>query len=221
MNQALIFDMDGTIVDNMAYHHAAWVDFFRQRGRILDEDEFFRRTAGRLGHEILREFIDPALSAEDCERLHAAKDEVYRDLYGTHRRTIDGFERLIEDAKRAGAARAVATAASSDNISFTLDGLDIRRHFDAVVGGADVPRGKPHPDVFLKAAQACGVPPERCIVFEDAPLGVEAARRAGMRAVVLTTTMPAQAFAGFDNVIAIVQDYRAFTFESLLSLPRR
>jgi beta-phosphoglucomutase family hydrolase len=219
MNQALIFDMDGTIVDNMAYHQAAWVDFFRRRGRALDEADFFLRTAGRLGHEILREFIEPALSAEDCERLHAAKDEVYRELYGPHLRTIAGFERLIADAKRAGAACAVATAASSANVRFTLDGLDLRRHFDAVVGGADVARGKPHPDVFLKAAAACGVAPEHCIVFEDAPLGVEAARRAGMRAVVLTTTMPAQAFAGFDNVIAIAQDYGSLAFDALLPAP--
>jgi beta-phosphoglucomutase-like phosphatase (HAD superfamily) len=109
----------------------------------------------------------------------------------------------------------VATAAPNANITFTLDGLDLRKHFDAVVGAADVARGKPHPDVFLLAAERCGVLPEHCIVFEDAPLGVEAARRAGMKAVVLTTTLPAEAFAEFDNVIHIASDFSQLTMDEL------
>lgn len=219
MKQAFLFDMDGTIVNNMAYHTTAWLEFFRQRGQVLDEDDFFRRTAGRLSHEIMRDFIDPNLSDAECAVLNTEKETLYRDLYAPHRKTIDGFDVLLADAKRVGIARAVATAASNDNIAFTLDGLQLRSHFDAVVGAADVQRGKPHPDVFLQAAQRCGVAPEHCIVFEDAPLGVEAARRAGMRAVVLTTTMPAHAFAGYDNVIAIAADYREFTIAALLALP--
>ncbi|WP_307719145.1 HAD family hydrolase [Massilia oculi] len=99
-----------------------------------------------------------------------------------------------------------------------LDEMDLRPRFDAVVvGTVDVPRGKPHPDVFLKAADRCETMPAQCIVFEDAPLGVEAARRAGMRAVVLTTTLPAEAFAEFDNVIAIVNDFTQLDVETLLA----
>ena len=93
----------------------------------------------------------------------------------------------------------------------------MRKHFDAIVGATDVARGKPHPDVFLKAAELCGVQPEHCIVFEDAPLGVEAARRAGMRAVVLTTTLPASSFAEFDNIVAIVNDFAALDVDSLFA----
>jgi beta-phosphoglucomutase len=111
----------------------------------------------------------------------------------------------------------VATSAPPPNIVFTLDELDLRRHFDTVVGAADVRQGKPHPDVFLKAAEKLGVDPADCIVFEDAPMGVEAARRAGMRAVVITTTLPAEAFSEFDNVIAIVSDYAGFDVDGLLA----
>jgi beta-phosphoglucomutase len=100
---------------------------------------------------------------------------------------------------------------------FTLDEMNLRRHFDAVVGAADVKQGKPHPDVFLKAAEKLGVNPADCIVFEDAPMGVEAARRAGMRAVVITTTLPAEAFEEFDNVIAIIKDYTGLSVEDLLA----
>jgi beta-phosphoglucomutase-like phosphatase (HAD superfamily) len=100
---------------------------------------------------------------------------------------------------------------------FTLDGLDLRRHFAAVVGAADVEHGKPHPDVFLEAARRLDVAPEHCIVFEDAPLGVEAARRAGMRVVVLTTTLPASAFAQFDNVICIADNFNDMRCAALFS----
>jgi beta-phosphoglucomutase family hydrolase len=218
MKQAFIFDMDGTIVNNMAYHTSSWVEFFKRRGRILDEEEFFQKTSGRLSHEIMREFIDPRLIDAECDALGSEVEALYRALYGPHRTTVAGFDALINQAKLGGMALAVGTAAPEGNITFILDGLDLRRHFDAVVGAAEVKSGKPEPDVFLEAAQRCGVAPEHCIVFEDAPLGVEAARRAGMRAVALTTTMPAQAFAGFDNVIAIAGDYTGFTIEGLFAL---
>lgn len=215
--RAFIFDMDGTIVDNMAYHTASWVDFFQRRGQVIDPDEFFRRTAGRQGREIMLQFVRDDLSDAENALLNAEKEALYRELYAPHRTTLAGFDALIADAQAREIVLAVATSAPEENITFTLDGLDIRRHFHTVVGAADVSRGKPEPDVFLKAAEKCGVAPQHCIVFEDAPLGVEAARRAGMRAVVLTTTMPAEAFAGFDNVIAIARDFTPFSLDTLFA----
>lgn len=221
MKRALIFDMDGTIVDNMAYHTASWVEFFRRRGRDIDEHEFFLRTAGRQGHEIMREYIRADLSDAECAALNAEKEEVYRELYQPHRKTVAGFDALVAEAKSAGIVLAVATSAPIENIVFTLDGLDIRRYFDAVVGAADVKRGKPEPDVFLKAAEACGTAPENCVVFEDAPLGVEAARRAGMPAVALTTTLPAEAFEGFDNLLATAADLTGVALATLWKMPSK
>jgi HAD superfamily hydrolase (TIGR01509 family) len=115
---------------------------------------------------------------------------LYRELYAPHLKAIEGLEDLIAEARSQGIAGG-GTAAPPANVEFTLDGLDLRRHFDTVVGALDVPRGKPHPDVFLKRPAAAARSLPDCIVFEDAPLGVEAARRAGMRAVVITTTLPA------------------------------
>jgi beta-phosphoglucomutase family hydrolase len=217
IKRAILFDMDGTIVDNMAYHTASWLDFFRQRGHVIGKEEFFLRVAGRQGREILREFIRADLPDAENDLLNAQKEAAYRASYASHRKPVPGFEALVTDAHNNGVALAVATAAPAENIVFTLDGLDIRRHFKAVVGAADVARGKPEPDVFLQAARQCGVVPEHCIAFEDSPLGVEAARRAGMRAVALTTTMPAAAFSSFDNVIAIASDFTSFTIASLFA----
>jgi beta-phosphoglucomutase family hydrolase len=216
--RAFIFDMDGTIVDNMAFHTKSWLAFFERRGQSLDADEFFRATAGRQGKEIMRAHLGEHLSDAEMVALDDEKESLYRELYAPHRKTVSGFDDLIVQAKLRGVALAVATAAPNANITFTLDGLDLRRHFDAIVGAADVARGKPNPDVFLKAAERCGVAPKDCIVFEDAPLGVEAARRAGMRAVVLTTTLPADAFAEFDNVIHIASDFSELTIDELFNI---
>lgn len=215
--RAFIFDMDGTIVDNMAFHSKSWVTFFKRRGKDIDAEEFFRRTAGRQGKEIMRAYLGEDLPDAENLELNLEKESVYRELYEPHRKTVAGFDDLIAQARLRGVALAVATAAPNANIEFTLDGLDLRRHFDAVVGAADVARGKPNPDVFLLAAERCGAAPENCIVFEDAPLGVEAARRAGMRAVVLTTTLPAAAFAEFDNVIHIASDFSELTIDELFA----
>jgi HAD superfamily hydrolase (TIGR01509 family) len=207
--------MDGTIVDNMSFHTASWITFFERRGQDIDADEFFRTTAGRQGKEIIRAHLGEHLEDAEVHLLNQEKESVYRELYAPHRKTVDGFEDLVTQARLRHVALAVATAAPDANITFTLDGLDLRRYFDHVVGAADVARGKPHPDVFLLAAERCGVAPEHCIVFEDAPLGVEAARRAGMKCVVLTTTLPAEAFAEFDNVIHIASDFSQLTIDEL------
>ena len=215
--RALIFDMDGTIVDNMAFHTKSWVTFFERRGRDIDADEFFRTTAGRQGKEIIRSHMGEHLADDEVATLNHEKEAVYRELYAPHLAAVAGFEDLVADARSQNIALAVGTAAPPANVEFTLDGLDLRRHFDTVVGALDVARGKPHPDVFLEAARRCGAAPEHCIVFEDAPLGVEAARRAGMRTVVLTTTLPREAFAEFDNVIAIVSDFSELSLDALFA----
>ncbi|GJI97202.1 beta-phosphoglucomutase [Duganella caerulea] len=215
--RAFIFDMDGTIVDNMAFHTKSWLAFFARRGHDLDADEFFRATAGRQGHEIMSTYLGKPMSKEESAALDFEKESLYRELYAPHLAAVDGFEAFIARAKSAGVKLAVATAAPTENIDFTLDGLDLRKQFDAIAGAADVARGKPEPDVFLLAAERSGALPAHSIVFEDAPLGVEAARRAGMRAVVLTTTLPAEAFAEFDNVIAVVRDFSELDVEELFA----
>jgi len=213
--RAFIFDMDGTIVDNMAFHTDSWLAFFARRGKSYEADAFFRETAGAQGREILRARLGPDIPDDEIAVLAQEKDVLYREMYGPHRRAIEGFEHFVTNARAAGVKLAVATSAPPKNIVFTLDELDLRRHFDSVVGAADVKHGKPHPDVFLKAAEQLGIDPADCIVFEDAPMGVEAARRAGMRAVVITTTLPAEAFAEFDNVIRVVDDYADLDIGSL------
>ncbi|KRC01477.1 HAD family phosphatase [Duganella sp. Root198D2] len=213
--RAFIFDMDGTIVDNMGFHTRSWLEFFSRRGHAVDEAAFFAATAGRTGHEIMRQYLGEGLAHDDVTALIGEKEVLYREIYAPHLRAVEGFGALVNAAQAAGIRLAVGTAAPPCNVDFTLDGLGVRELFDTVVGAADVKRGKPEPDVFLLAAERCGADPAHCIVFEDAPLGVEAARRAGMRCVVLTTTLPAEAFKAFDNVICIARDFSEIDINTL------
>ena len=216
MPRAFIFDMDGTMIDNMQYHTRSWVSLLEKRGVEIDTEAFFRDTAGRPGDEILRSYLSATLSDTDCAALIDEKEALYRQLYAPHLKLLPGFDRFLREAQEHGIRLAVATGAPPQNIAFTLDGLGLSDVFHAVVGAADVQRGKPDPQVFQLAAQRCGAAPSDCLVFEDAPLGVEAAGRAGMPAMVLTTTLPAAAFAHFEHVRTSAADFSGWTCASLL-----
>lgn len=214
--RALIFDMDGTIVDNMGYHNRAWAEWHQRHGFPFDEASFFARTAGKANAEILGPLF-PGADAAEIERHAEAKEEVYRDLYTAHAAPLAGLLDLLALAEERGIPKAVATAAPPGNIAAVLDTLDLRRRFATVVSPSQGFRGKPHPDMFLATAERMGAAPSDCLVFEDAPLGVEAARRAGMKVVALLTMLQAADFPDDGTVIAAVRDFSALDGGALLA----
>jgi beta-phosphoglucomutase len=206
--KALIFDMDGTIVDNMRFHDDAWESWYGQYGLPFERATFSQRTAGMAISDIIGPHF-PGADAAELDRLAEEKESVYRETYRPHVAALSGLVDLLDRARSHRVPVAVGTAAAPPNIALILDTLALRERFATIVSPSQGFRGKPHPDMFLAAAERMGVAPADCIVFEDAPNGVEAARRAGMRAVAVLTMLPAEAFAGFDNVIASVEDYAA------------
>ncbi|WP_089174422.1 HAD family phosphatase [Bosea sp. AS-1] len=206
--RALIFDMDGTIVDNMRFHDDAWESWHVSNRLPFDRTTFAARTAGMAGNEIISSYFPQAAVAE-LDAMSDAKEALYREAYLPHVAANAGFLELIARAEAAGVPMAVATAAPPANIEVVLDTLGLRQRFATIVSPSQGFRGKPHPDMFLAAAERMKVAPADCIVFEDAPLGVEAARRAGMRAVALLTMLDESGFAGFDNLIASARDFTA------------
>ena len=208
MPHAFLFDLDGTLIDSMPHHHNAWVEWYSRRGLTMRPGGQFASTAGRSNAEILADMF-PDVPIEQRIEMADEKEAIYRELAARSLELVAGTQAYIAQARTQGIAMAVCTASTPENIAlaFAMHGLDA--WVQAVVSPADGLRGKPHPDIFLEAARRLGLAPAQCIVFEDAPLGVEAALRAGMRAVALTTTLGSDAFAEFPNVIAIHDDFRS------------
>jgi beta-phosphoglucomutase len=187
---AAIFDMDGTLVDNMRYHSEAWVALSRRLGLEATAEQFERQYAGKKNDEILPLLLDRPLSREELDRLAEEKESHYRTLYTPHLGLMRGAEDFITRLAAEGVRLAVATAAPPENRTLILDGLSLRSRFARIVGAEEVTRGKPAPDIFLAAAASVGVEPSACVVFEDAVNGILAARAAGMVAVGITSTTP-------------------------------
>lgn len=203
---ALIFDMDGTMVDSMPWHAKAWVEFARRRGMTLDVADLMRRTTGRNAFECACELMAREVTEAESAAITHEKESIYRALFGAVFAEVAGFGAFARSAAARGLKVAVGTAGDRHNIAFVMERLCMDPLPLAIVGGDEGFAGKPTPAIFLEAARRIGVAPEHCIVFEDAPFGIEAARRGGMRAVAVCTTHSAAELAG-PHVIAAVLDY--------------
>ncbi len=180
---AVLWDLDGTVLDSRDLHWEAWRLFAEQQGRPMTHD-FFDRTFGLRNEVVLRRHFGPDLSDAEIERMNVAKEAVYHDLARRGGlKALPGVYEWLRWVRANGWRQALATMAPRVNIDLALEALDLAGMFDAIVSGEDVRQGKPDPEVFLLAAERVGVPPPRCVVIEDSPLGVEAARRAGMRCI--------------------------------------
>jgi HAD superfamily hydrolase (TIGR01509 family) len=183
---AVIFDMDGVLIDSGACHRAAWQALLEEEGVPLPP-EFWRRTIGRPSEEAVSELLGRTLSAASARQLSRRKHAHYVRLVGAGVPAIPGVAAFVAGLAERGVLRAVATSARRIDVTRLLGDLDLLRHFPVVVAAEDVRRGKPDPEVYLKAAQGLGAPPVECLVFEDSLVGVQDAREAGMRVIGLAT----------------------------------
>jgi beta-phosphoglucomutase len=183
MKRAAIWDMDGTLVDTAELHFAAWVAACRELGRDFTRDDF-AATFGKRNPEILAILFGPQrFSPDEVAAIGTRKEDFYK---AEARRGVDllpGVRPLMDALHREGFAQAIGTSAPRGNLDLILELTGIARYLGAGITEQDTTRGKPHPEVFLNAARKLGVEPARCVVFEDAIAGVQAAKAGGMKAV--------------------------------------
>ena len=189
------------MIDSMPFHGQSWVEFARRHDIQIDVADLLRRTTGRTGPECMNELFGRLIAPAESAALVHEKETIYRELFTRHFKEVKGFKAFSEMARLRGLKVGVGTAGDRSNIEFALTNLKMKAQPMAVVGGDQGLPGKPDPAIFLEVAKQLGVAPGACIVFEDAPFGIEAARRAGMRAVAILTSHSALDLAG-PNVIA-------------------
>jgi len=210
--------MNGTMIDDMSYHTKAWFDILNNDLQAnMSWDAVKEQMYGKNQELLLRVFGRERFSEEEMEVLSLEKEKRYQAAYQPELRLIDGLDSFLERSQNAGVKLSIGSAAIKFNVDFVLDGLNIRHYFDVVVCADDVAISKPDPDTFLKAAAAMELQTANCIVFEDAPKGVEAAHYAGMKAVVLTTMHNEEEFQQYTNVLMFVKNYHDVRLHQLLA----
>ncbi len=209
--RAAIFDLDGTIVDNMPLHVEAFAIFASRHGlpplTLADR----RRLDGKRNREIFPDLFGRALSREELRAFEAEKESLYRSLSAGRLAPLPGFDRLTADLRARAVPVAIATSAPPENVRHTLREIGLDPASLVIARGDEVARGKPWPDVFLEAAARLGVAGEECVAFEDAPIGIAAAAAAGMRTVAVTTSFQAADLARHDppphHVVSDFEEY--------------
>jgi beta-phosphoglucomutase family hydrolase len=202
--KAFIFDMNGTIIDDMPYHAVAWVEMLAQLGYPLTISAFNRQLAGKTNEETLLEVLGREILPARIDEISMQKEIQYQTVYREHMKPLPGFMTLLAACQAKEMPVAIATSANRFNIDFTLEGLGLNGEITAVIGAEDIQNSKPHPEIFLKAATAVGVSPEECLVFEDSFMGLEAARRANMDAYAILTTLSAEEVLSLPHVIGLL-----------------
>src|SRR6266478_4685314 len=183
MQSAVLWDMDGTLVDSEEYHWLSWRDTMAAEGVPITHEQFME-SFGQRNDTILASWLGSDVPSERVQRIGDTKEELYRKLLREGGLApLPGAAEWVQHLHREGWAQAIASSAPRANVTAVLEVIELGGCFQAIVSAEDVTRGKPDPEVFLTAASRLGMVPSRCIVVEDAPAGVEAARRAGMRSI--------------------------------------
>jgi beta-phosphoglucomutase len=216
MIKAFLFDLNGTMIDDMQYHITAWYKIFNKYGANFSREEAMKECYGKNDEILDRIFPGKFLQAEK-NQISITKETEYQKVYLPHLKLIDGLPALLEQAKNHNIKMAIGSAAIMFNVNFVLDNLNIRHYFNAIISADDVVLSKPNGETYLKCAEALGVNPHECIVFEDVPKGVESAVNAGMKAVVITSLHTKDEFSCFDNILSFIDNYDQIKLNDILS----
>lgn len=204
--KGFIFDIDGTIIDSMKVHLKAWQKTLENHGLHLSLKEVGEKAYG-INPEIVKRTLGDHLSEEEIENISNEKESLFRSSFNPEEDVVKGFIHFADELKRRNLPMVIGSAAPPENIDYFMERLGIRHYFKGIVSEDHVQKGKPAPEVFLKAARIIQVPNEQCIVFEDSPSGAEASAKAGSQTIAVLTTKSRSDFKEVPNVIDFIQDY--------------
>jgi beta-phosphoglucomutase len=215
MIKGFIFDMDGTMVDNMMTHHHGWQVILKEHGLDLTLAEVMATCHGK-NVEIIERLFPSRFTLEERDRISFEKESHYRSIFLAKLKLVKGLNSFLIKAQKLNIPLSIGTAAPPENVNFVLDNLKLRSYFKAIVDAQGVNLGKPHPEVYEKAAAGIDTPLSNCLVFEDSPTGVHTAMNAGCPCVVILTTHRQEEFSLFPNVVKFIRDYDDITVEKCL-----
>ncbi len=215
MIKGVIFDMDGVLVDNRDAHIEAFTRLFKKYGVPFDREKFMP-SFGMTNDMIFARQAPELLERYPLEQLSLEKEALYRSIFEESIAPTRGLVDFLKSLKEHGIKIAVGSSGNTNNVNFVLSRCRIAEYFDAIANGDMISHGKPDPEVYLLAAKLLGLKPEECVVIEDAPVGIEAARRAGMAAVALATTFSRDRIPDYD---LLVDDFTQLGYEQVMHLP--
>jgi beta-phosphoglucomutase len=207
--KAFLFDLNGTLINDMHYHVKAWHRILNELGAGISMEKTKKECYGK-NHELLERIFPERFTEEEKDRMSLEKEKQYQSEFRPNLELIDGLDGFLKEVKAAGIKMAIGSAAILPNIDFVLDGLHIRHYFDVIVSADDVVYSKPHPETYIQCAGKLDIAAKDCLVFEDAPKGAESAKNAGMDCVIITTLHDPEEFENYDNVITFIEDYNNF-----------
>lgn len=204
--KAFLFDLNGTMINDMPYHVSAWHRILTALGADITMDRMKQECYGK-NHDVIERIFPGRFANDEKTKMSFEKERRYRQDFKPHLKLIDGLDRFLKEAHQAGIKLGIGSAAISFNIDFVLDGLGIRKYFDAIVSADDVAYSKPNPETWLKCAGKLNLSPSECLVFEDSPKGAESALNAGIRCIIITNLHNKEEFGAYKNVIGFIDDY--------------
>lgn len=210
-----LFDFDGVIIDSAFYHEKSWEVLAEEEGRSLPEGHF-KKGFGRKNAFIIPEILKWAKDPEEIHRIGARKEELYRELVRSEGiEPLPGVREWLNTLRAANIPCAIGSSTEKKNLDCVLEAIGLKDHFKAIISADDVNQGKPHPQVFLIGSEKIGIPPEYCVVFEDAHVGIEAALAGGMKVVGVATTHPKEALTDAHIVVERLDELSVNLLESL------
>jgi HAD superfamily hydrolase (TIGR01509 family) len=212
---AIIFDMDGVLLDSSPFHLRKWMNLLRTRAIPFDEQDLRKIVLGPANDVIFRHFLGADLTREQLSELSEELDASFRREIGPHPPALPGVRRFIEECHAHGIVMAVASAAIASNVTFLISALGLQDYFRVVLAVDATARPKPHPDVYLKTAEKLGVRPADCAVFEDSFVGIEAAKRAGMKCIAIASTFSAEDLRRETHPDLIVPNFETVFLQTL------